>query len=119
NGRLEAVDLATGKVGRITQNAVGEPAAAQVDGVLHAVSRTKHGVAYAVASDAGWSVLSDPRKLASEPDLVATGDGAILIGIDAAGALVSGSAAGSTLTWTEVLPDADGQQTSAVGEDGV
>ena len=119
NGRLEAVHLATGTVGRITHNAVGEPAAALVDGVVHVVSRTKHGVAYAVASGTGWSVTTDPRTLTSDPELIATDDSAMLVGIDASRKLVAGTPAGSMLTWTEVLSDAAGQQMSAAGDDGV
>ena len=119
NKRLEAVDLATGEVTRIGQNAVDEPAAVVIDGALHVVSRTQHGVTYAVEGGGGWTAIKDPTVLTSEPELLAVDGAPMIIGITDAGALASAVVADGALQWTAILDGATGQQDSAVGTDDV
>lgn len=119
NKRLEAVDLATGQVSRIGQNAVGRPAATIIDGTLHVATRTQHGVTYAVEDGDTWLVVQDPTVLASEPELLAVAGDPMLIGTTEAGVLSSATVADGALQWTVILEGATGQQDSAVGTDGV
>lgn len=118
-GKLEAVDLATGRTARIAQNAVGSPDAVLIDGVLTAVSGTKHGTVLATRTGTSWQVTQDATRLASTPEVLAVGGKPLVVAITADGVLASAVRSGSSLAWTTILAGATGQQFSGVGTGGV
>lgn len=119
NRSLVAVDLATGRVTRLANQAMGNPSLTRQGDSLVASVRTAKGLVIARSTGGAWATISDNEKLASDPIVLAASTGTVVVGATPGGDLMAGAINDKSVAWTKVDSGVTGQPDAAVSATGV
>lgn len=114
---LLLVDPGSGDTTRLGAPARGAVSAGHHDGVMAAAANSPQGVLVIRGSGDSWAAVHADRLL-PDPQVLVSGDGVWVIGVDEDGTLLAGEAREGSVTWEEVGTGATGRPAVALAPDG-